>query len=161
MTEGMMDLRLIVNDEPQTFRIEPGDRLAAVLRREGYLGVKVGCGTGDCGSCTVLLNGEPVVSCIMLAAQAEGAEILTVEGLASSGELHPLQEAFLEEGAAQCGFCTPGMLLSAKALLDSNPDPTEEEVRGALSGTLCRCTGYVNIVRAVLLAAERMRGGTA
>jgi len=156
-----MDLHLTVNGEPQVFRIEPGDRLAAVLRREGYSGVKIGCGTGDCGSCTVLLNGEPVVSCILLAAQADGAEITTVVGLARDGELHPLQEAFLEEGAAQCGFCTPGILLTAKAFLDRNPDPTEEEIRDALSGNLCRCTGYVNIVRAVLLAAERMRGGTA
>ncbi|MBN1826197.1 MAG: (2Fe-2S)-binding protein [Candidatus Eisenbacteria bacterium] len=156
-----MDLHLTVNGDPVVFRIEPGDRLAGVLRREGYLGVKIGCGTGDCGSCTVLLNGDPVVSCLFLAAQAEGAEVTTVEGLARDGDLHPLQEAFLNEGAAQCGFCTPGILLTAKALLDRNPDPTEAEVRGALSGNLCRCTGYVNIVRAVLVAAERMRGGTA
>ncbi|MFH1680363.1 MAG: (2Fe-2S)-binding protein, partial [Candidatus Eisenbacteria bacterium] len=152
-------LHLTVNGEEKTFRIAPGDRLSEVLRREGYFGVKVGCSTGDCGTCTVLLDGEPIVSCLMLAAQAEGREVLTVEGLARGRELHPIQEAFLDEGAVQCGFCTPAMLLAAKALLDRRPDPSEEEIRRALAGTLCRCTGYENPVRAVRKAAERLRGG--
>jgi aerobic-type carbon monoxide dehydrogenase small subunit (CoxS/CutS family) len=151
-----IDLRLTVNGEEKTFRILPGDRLSEVLRREGYLSVKVGCSTGDCGTCTVLLDGEPVVSCLVLAAQVEGRSVLTAEGLSSGRRLHPLQEAFLAEGAVQCGFCTPGMLLAAKALLDRNASPSDEEIRKALAGTLCRCTGYENPVRAVRAAAERI-----
>ena len=127
-----------------------------VLRRQGYFGVKRGCEKGECGACTVLVNGRAVNSCLMFAAQAEGAEILTIEGLAEGGKLHPIQEAFLDHGAAQCGFCTPGMALSAKALLDRRPHPTEAEVREALAGNLCRCTGYVKPVEAVLDAASRM-----
>jgi putative selenate reductase molybdopterin-binding subunit len=154
-----LDLHLHVNGEPRIFRIAPGDRLSEVLRREGYLSVKTGCSTGDCGTCTVLLDGDPIVSCLMLAAQAEGHSVLTVEGLVTGRGLHPLQEAFLDEGAVQCGFCTPGMLLAAKALLDRNPDPSDAEIRKALAGTLCRCTGYENPVRAVRKAAERLKGG--
>jgi carbon-monoxide dehydrogenase small subunit len=127
-----------------------------VLRRQGYFGVKRGCEKGECGACTVLVNGRAVNSCLMFAAQAEGAEILTIEGLAEGGKLHPIQEAFLDHGAAQCGFCTPGMALSAKALLDRRPHPTEAEVREALAGNLCRCTGYLKPVEAVLDAASRM-----
>jgi aerobic-type carbon monoxide dehydrogenase small subunit (CoxS/CutS family) len=154
-----IDLHLTVNGEAKIFSVLPGMRLSEVLRREGYTGVKIGCSTGDCGTCTVLLDGEPVVSCLLLAAQAEGCTVLTVEGLARGRDLHPIQEAFLDEGAVQCGFCTPGMLLAAKALLDRNPNPSEGEIRKALAGTLCRCTGYENPVRAVRRAAERMRGG--
>jgi aerobic-type carbon monoxide dehydrogenase small subunit (CoxS/CutS family) len=154
-----LDLHCTVNGEPKSFRVAPGDRLSEVLRREGYFGVKVGCSTGDCGTCTVLLDGEPIVSCLLLAAEAEGHEILTVEGLAKGRELHPLQVAFLDEGAVQCGFCTPAMLLAAKALLDRDPDPSEDAIRRALAGTLCRCTGYENPVRAVRIAAERMKEG--
>ncbi len=117
-------------------------------------GPKEGCGTGDCGACTVLLDGKPVTSCLVLAVSAQGKEITTVEGLAKDGVLHPIQRAFVERGGLQCGFCTPGMLLSAKALLDENPHPTREEIRFALAGNLCRCTGYDKIVEAVERAAE-------
>jgi len=151
-----MELRLTVNGRAQRWTIGPGDLLLDVLRREGYFGVKRGCEKGECGACTVLVNGRAVNSCLMFAAQAEGAEILTIEGLAEGGKLHPIQEAFLDHGAAQCGFCTPGMALSAKALLDRRPHPTEAEVREALAGNLCRCTGYLKPVEAVLDAASRM-----
>ena len=149
-----MELHIRVNGEEKTWEIGPGERLADLLRRKGYYGVKIGCRTGECGSCTVLLNGKPIKSCMMFAAQAEGKEITTIEGLAQGGKLHPLQEQFLKEGAVQCGFCTPAMILSAKALLDENPDPGETEVREALSGVLCRCTGYERPVQAVLAAAK-------
>jgi aerobic-type carbon monoxide dehydrogenase small subunit (CoxS/CutS family) len=125
-------------------------RLIDFLRENLQLtGVKEGCGEGECGACTVLLNGNPINSCLVLAVQAEGADILTIEGLAAKGELSRLQQAFIDYGAVQCGFCTPGMILSAKALLDKNPHPTEEEIRRAISGNLCRCTGYQAIVDAV------------
>ena len=150
-------IHLRVNHAACTFEIRPGDILLDVLRREGYYGVKRGCETGNCGSCTVLLDGKPINSCILFAAQADGREILTVEGLATNGKLHPIQEAFLDHGAVQCGFCAPGTILSAKALLDSNPRPTENEVRAALNGNLCRCTGYVKIVEAVMAAAGGRR----
>ncbi len=153
-----MKLKLTLNGEPKTFEIEPGDRLSDLLRREGFHGVKVGCSTGDCGTCTILLNGLPVLSCLMLAAQAAGESITTVEGLAPQDELHPLQIAFLDEGAVQCGFCTPGMLLSSFALLEENDSPSDSEIRESLSGNLCRCTGYENPVRAVRNAARKMRG---
>ena len=153
-----MELHVEVNGAPAVFSFEPGDRLSDLLRREGMRSVKVGCGTGDCGTCTVLVDGEPIVSCLMLAAQAEGRSITTAEGLAAAGELHPLQKAFLDEGAVQCGYCTPAMLLAAKALLDRNADPTEEQIREAFTGTLCRCTGYENPVRAVWRAAATARG---
>ena len=152
-----MPLSLTVNGEVRHWMIAPGDLLLDVLRREGYFGVKRGCEKGECGACTVLLNGRPVNSCLIFAAQAEGKEILTVEGLAHNGSLDPLQEAFLDHGAVQCGFCSPGMLLSAKALLDRQPNPTEEEVREALAGNFCRCTGYRKPVEAVLAAAKRRR----
>ena len=129
--------------------------LVEVLRDQLELtGTKVACGEGECGACTVLLDGQPVNSCLVPALKVQGREVLTVEGLASLGELHPLQKAFVEHGAVQCGYCTPGMLMSAKALLDHNPNPTEEEVRLAISGNLCRCTGYAKIVEAVLAAKQ-------
>jgi carbon-monoxide dehydrogenase small subunit len=118
-------------------------------------GTKEGCGTGDCGACTVLLNNKPVNSCLVLAIEADGKEILTIEGLAENGKLHPLQEAFIEHGAVQCGFCTSGMILTAKAFLDENPSPSEEDVKRAISGNLCRCTGYVKITKAILAASKR------
>jgi carbon-monoxide dehydrogenase small subunit len=124
-------------------------------------GTHVGCDTTSCGACTVLLDGVPVKSCALLAVQAEGAVVTTVEGLASDGQLHPVQEGFKEEHGLQCGFCTPGMMLAASALLEGNPSPTDDEIRWALSGNLCRCTGYVNIVRAVQFAAERARAQAA
>ncbi len=153
-----MILHLKLNGKPREFDVAPGERLSDVLRREQCFSVKVGCSTGDCGTCTVLVGGEPIVSCLMLACQAEGAEVLTVEGLGEPGRLDTLQESFLDEGAVQCGFCTPGMILSAHALLETNPSPTEDEAREALSGNLCRCTGYENPVRAILEAGRRMAG---
>ena len=122
-------------------------------------GTHTGCDTTNCGACTVLFDGKPVKSCTMLAVQADGHDVMTVEGLAGASELHPIQEGFKDEHGLQCGFCTPGMMLTAKALLDENPDPTEDEVRWALSGNLCRCTGYQNIVKSVLWAAERPGSG--
>ncbi|WP_084158638.1 (2Fe-2S)-binding protein [Solidesulfovibrio alcoholivorans] len=123
----------------------------------GLTGTKRGCGEGDCGACTVLVDGQGVTACVMLAVQACGRDVFTVEGLAQGGRLHPIQEAFLEVGAVQCGFCTPGMLLMAKQLLDANPNPTREEIVAQLAGNLCRCTGYTKIVDAVALAARKMR----
>jgi len=151
-------IRLTVNGEVRTGRVEPRKLLVDFLREDlGLTGTHVGCEHGICGACTVLVNGEAARSCLMLAVQADGAELLTVEGLAREGRLHPLQEAFWEHHGLQCGFCTPGMMMAAKALLDANPDPTEDEVRWALSGNLCRCTGYQNIVKSVLWAAEKLR----
>jgi aerobic-type carbon monoxide dehydrogenase small subunit (CoxS/CutS family) len=147
---------LSVNGRQYPVEIEPGRSLLSVLRSEvGLTGSKEGCDDSECGACMVLLDGRPVNSCSFLALQAEGREVTTVEGLGEGGELHPLQRAFLEEGGVQCGFCTPGMLISATALLRENAKPTEEEVRIALSGNLCRCTGYQGIANAVLkVAAE-------
>ena len=152
-----MELRLTVNGKPQSWTIKPGELLLDVLRREGYFGVKRGCETGECGACTVLLHGRPVNSCLMFAAQAEDCEILTIEGMAQNGRLDPIQEAFLDHGAVQCGFCTGGMVLSAKALLERQPDPSEDKVREALAGHFCRCTGYRKPVEAVLAAAPRKK----
>ena len=150
---------LKVNGDSYPVEIEPHRSLLSVLRTEiGLTGSKEGCDDSECGACMVLLDGKPVNSCSYLALQAEGHEVTTVEGLANGGDLHPLQRAFLEEGGVQCGFCTPGMLISAKALLDRNPDPSEDEIRIALSGNLCRCTGYQGIVRAVQAAAQEMAG---
>jgi aerobic-type carbon monoxide dehydrogenase small subunit (CoxS/CutS family) len=153
----MLTIRLTVNAEPKEWSIAPGELLLDVLRREGYFGVKRGCEKGECGSCTVLVDGRAIDSCLMFAAQADGREVLTIEGLASGDTLHPLQEAFLDRGASQCGFCTPGMILAAKALLDRNPDPSEADVREAMTGNYCRCTGYVKPVEAVLAAAKASR----
>ncbi len=148
-----------VNGEARTAVIEPRLLLAHLLRQGfGLTGTHTGCDTTNCGVCTVLFDGTPIKSCTMLAVQADGHNILTVEGLAGASELHPVQEAFKDEHGLQCGFCTPGMMLTAKAFLETNPDPTEDEVRWALSGNLCRCTGYQNIVKSVLAAAEKLRG---
>ncbi|WP_052668716.1 (2Fe-2S)-binding protein [Nitriliruptor alkaliphilus] len=150
---------ITVNGEPHTADIEPRLLLAHLLRQGLKLtGTHTGCDTTNCGACTVLFDGRPVKSCTMLAVQANGHEVTTVEGLASPSGLHPIQEGFKDEHGLQCGFCTPGMMMSAKALLDENPAPTEEDVRWALAGNLCRCTGYQNIVKAVLWAAEQLRG---
>ncbi len=150
-------IQLTVNGEPVEAAVEPNQTLLQLLREELNLtGAKHGCGLGDCGACTVILDGKPVNSCLVLALQAHGREVLTIEGLAENGKLHPIQEAFVDHGAIQCGFCTPGMILSAKALLEKNPKPTETEVRTAISGNLCRCTGYQKIVEAVLDAAGKM-----
>lgn len=137
----------------------PTHRLLLDLLRDeiGMTGTKEGCGTGDCGACTVFLNGKPVNSCLVLSAELEGADIVTIEGLKIGAELHPIQKTFLQDGGAQCGYCTPGMLMMSKALLDENPNPTEEDIRFALSGNLCRCTGYAKIVEAVQDAAAIIR----
>jgi aerobic-type carbon monoxide dehydrogenase small subunit (CoxS/CutS family) len=148
---------LAVNGVAYPINIEPHRSLLSALRTElGLTGSKEGCDDSECGACMVLIDGRPVNSCSYLALQADGREITTVEGLASGGELHPLQQAFLNAGGVQCGFCTPGMLISATALLRENPTPTEDEVRLALSGNLCRCTGYQKIVTAVLAAADEL-----
>lgn len=148
---------LLVNGEPHELWVEPRRTLLELLREDlGLTGTKRGCGTGDCGACTVLVDGKAVSACLLLAVDASGKEVLTIEGLALDGRLHPIQEAFLEHGGLQCGFCTPGMIMSAKALLDRNPSPTEEEVRYAIAGNLCRCTGYVKIVESILAAAQKM-----
>jgi len=155
-------LELTVNGEVRTVLTEPQRTLLEVLREELELtGAKEGCNVGDCGTCTVLIDGEPLLACLTLAVEAEGREITTIEGLAQNGRLHPLQQAFVDHGAVQCGFCSPGVILSAKALLDANPRPTEEEVREAIGGNLCRCTGYTKIVEAVLSVSHALNtGGT-
>ncbi len=146
-----------INGEPQEFLCDADQSMLDVLRGPlGLTGAKEGCGTGDCGACTITLNGRIVCSCLMLAAEAEGQKIGTIEGMAGE-ELHPLQQKFLESAALQCGICTPGVLMAAKALLEKNPDPTEHEVRFWLAGNLCRCTGYDKIIRAVLETAAEMR----
>jgi putative selenate reductase molybdopterin-binding subunit len=158
-TASINEITLTINGQERRLRARPNDRLLDVLRRAGYHSVKHGCETGECGACTVLLDGEPVSSCVVLAAQADGCDIVTAEALAEGAHgLHPLQKAFIETGAIQCGFCTPAQLLAAKWLLDRNPNPTEDEVREALAGVLCRCTGYLRPMQAVLRAAAVMRG---
>ncbi|MCA9220209.1 MAG: (2Fe-2S)-binding protein [Pirellulaceae bacterium] len=147
-----------INGEQVEFLCEPRQSLLEVLRDElGLTGAKEGCNNGNCGACTVLMNGVPVVSCLVLAAEAEGATLETVECIAEHGHLHPLQQCFLEGAALQCGICTPGFLVTAKALLDKNPNPTEQEIRFNLANNLCRCTGYDKIVRAVQAAAEQLQ----
>ena len=151
-------IKFTINGAKKIAEVEPRLLLAHLIRRGlGLTGTHMGCDTTNCGACTVLVDGCPVKSCTMLAVQADGHEISTVEGLATASELHPLQEGFKEEHGLQCGFCTPGMMMAAKALLDRDPDPTEEDVRWALSGNLCRCTGYQNIVKAVQVAGKEMR----
>ena len=146
-----------LNGTPITVKVSTSTTLLEVLREHlGWTGTKEGCGLGECGACTVLLNGKPVNSCLILMDQVEGQKVTTIEGITGEGEPHPLQKAFVEEGAVQCGFCTPGMIISAYALLKENPSPTREEIRDALSGNLCRCTGYTKIVDAVETAARRM-----
>ena len=147
-----------VNGDPMEFVCRPGETLLDVLRdRLGLTGSKEGCGTGDCGACSITLDGRLVCSCLVLGAEAEGREVTTIEGLADGEKLHPLQTKFIEHAALQCGICTPGFLVAAKVLLDRNPSPTDEEIRYALAGNLCRCTGYDKIVRAVKAAATEVR----
>jgi len=149
---------LNINGDAYELAVVPSHTLLEVLREDaGLTGTKHGCEQGECGLCTVLIDGRPQFSCLTLAIEAQGADIRTVEGLATSGELHPLQQAWGETGASQCGYCTPGMLMSAQALLERNPSPNRTEIREALAGNLCRCTGYQAIIEAVVLAAERMR----
>ena len=155
----MPQIEVTVNGTAQQADVEPRLLLVHLIREDlGLTGTHIGCDTTHCGACTVLLDGVPVKSCTLFAVQADGCEIRTVEGLEQGGELHPIQQAFTEKHGLQCGFCTPGMMLTGVALLESNPDPDEAEVRRAISGNLCRCTGYVNIVESVRHAAETMRG---
>jgi aerobic carbon-monoxide dehydrogenase small subunit len=152
-------IQITLNGKKTTLEV-PNHRLLLDLLRDeiGLTGTKEGCGTGDCGACTVLLNGKPVNSCLVLSGELEGADLVTIEGLKIGPELHPIQKAFIQDGGAQCGYCTPGMLMMSKALLDENPNPTEEEIRFALSGNLCRCTGYAKIIQAVQDTAAELRG---
>ena len=158
-----VNITLHVNGDTYPIAVEPWRKLSEVLREDlNLIGTKIGCETGDCGACTVLINGKSVTSCLSLAIESDGKEITTIEGLSTvethggASKLHPIQEAFVEHGAIQCGYCTPGMILSAKHLLDRNSDPTELEVRKALSGNLCRCTGYNRIVKAVMAAGKKL-----
>lgn len=152
----MMEIQVKVNGRVETWREAPGRILLEVLRERGYTSVKHGCGEGDCGACTVLLDGQAVRACLLVVGQVADRELTTAEGLGRPDAPHPLQQAFVECGAVQCGFCTPGMLLSAKSLLDETSRPSREQVREVLDGNLCRCTGYKKIIEAVELAAERM-----
>ena len=153
-------INLNVNGTEYELAVAPNRTLTQALRDDlGLFGTKEGCGVGDCGACTVIMDGKPVNSCLILAVQADGSEITTIEGVAGAEGLHPVQQAFVELGAIQCGFCTPGMILSAKSLLDARPEPTEREIREALSGNLCRCTGYQKIVEAVQEAAKTLKRG--
>jgi carbon-monoxide dehydrogenase small subunit len=150
-----MKVALIVNGERRLVEPEASETLVETLReRLGLTGTKIGCGHGECGACTVMLDGRPVNSCLVFSAQCDGREVVTIEGLASSGELSRIQRAFVEAGAVQCGFCTPGMIMSAHALLSANPHPSVDEIEEAISGNLCRCTGYVKIVDAIVRAAR-------
>ncbi len=155
MTRQIVNLK--INGWPYEPAVEPHWTLLETVRDQlGLTGSKEGCGTGDCGACSMIVDGRLITSCLMLAPEADGSEITTIEGLARNGDLHPVQQSFIEAGGVQCGFCTPGMIMAAKALLDRNPRPTLEEVRLGLAGNLCRCTGYAKIYEAVLAAAERI-----
>jgi len=152
-------IALTVNRRQAELAVEPRWTLLEVVREVlRFTGSKEGCGTGDCGACSMIVDGRLVTSCLMLAAQADGREVMTVEGLATNGNLHPVQQAFIDAGGVQCGFCTPGMIMAAKSLLDRNPSPTLEEVREGLAGNLCRCTGYAKIYEAVMQAAQQAQG---
>ncbi|CAG9169016.1 (2Fe-2S)-binding protein [Cupriavidus respiraculi] len=159
MGTNKLTIEVTVNGEPQQVEVPARRMLSDLLRDDLHLtGTKRGCETGICGACSVLVDGEVVKSCLMLAVQVDGKSVTTVEGLARDGELHPLQQCFMEHGGLQCGYCTPGFLMTSCALLAHNPNPTEEEVRAGLNGNLCRCTGYMGIVESVLCAAEKLRG---
>ncbi|MCR2045280.1 (2Fe-2S)-binding protein [Anaerosalibacter massiliensis] len=156
----MKDIKLNVNGKDYTLNVDENIKLLGLLRDElGLTGAKEGCGEGECGACTVIMDGETVNSCLVMAFQADGSNILTIEGLEQNGELHPIQQAFIDVGAVQCGYCTPGMIMSVKALLDKNTNPTREEIREGISGNLCRCTGYNKIVDAVELSIKYLEEG--
>ena len=153
-----MEIEITVNGRKRRFDVEPNKLLLNLVRDELYLtGTKYGCGIGECGACTVLLDGEAVLSCMVLAVDADGKCVETIEGVADGDKLDPIQEAYIKEGAIQCGFCTPGFIMTTKALLKENPDPSEAEIREYLKGNYCRCTGYVNIIKAVQSAAKKLR----
>lgn len=156
MTEKV-EISFTINGQEREMEVDPSKKLLDFIREDlGLLGTKYGCGSGDCGNCTILVNGKPKTSCIMIAPQIDGKEITTIEGLTENDETHPIQEAFMEAGAIQCGYCTPAMILTTKWLLEKNPNPTRKETKKALSGVLCRCTGYKKIVDAVMLASEKL-----
>ena len=156
----IQEIELTVNGQLYEVVVKPTESLLDVIRDGlGLLGAKKGCNVGECGACTVIMDGMPVRSCLVLAATAKGKNITTIEGLAQGGKLHPLQEAFVQQGAMQCGFCTPGFIMSAKAFLDENPNPSDEEIKQAIEGNLCRCTGYTGIIRAIKAAAESSKKG--
>ncbi len=156
----VLKIRLKVNGEERDAEVEPRLLLVHLIRETlGLTGTHIGCDTSNCGACTVLLDGKPIKSCTIFAVQADGREVLTVEGLAKDGELHPIQEGFWQEHGLQCGFCTPGMLMTGYAFLQQNANPSEDEIRQAISGNLCRCTGYVNIVKSVEYAARKLQEG--
>jgi len=153
---GLVDIKVKVNGEDYKLQVAANLRLVDLLRDKlGLIGTKEGCGEGECGACTVIIDGETANSCLVLAAQVDGSEITTIEALGNEDKLHPLQQSFIDNGAVQCGFCTPGMILSAKNLLDHNPQPSEEEIKRGLSGNICRCTGYTKIIKAVQDVAQR------
>ena len=154
------NIRLTINGQAYDISTVSNETLLDFLRyRLGLVGTKSGCETGDCGACTVIVDGKAVNSCLVLAVESNGASITTIEGISSNGQLHPLQQTFIDYGGVQCGFCTPGMIMAAKSLLDEDPNPTEDDVRFALAGNLCRCTGYVSILKAVAAAGKTLRGG--
>jgi carbon-monoxide dehydrogenase small subunit len=153
----LKEIHLTVNNQPYRLIVPPWRTLLEVIREDlGLTGTKEGCGLGECGACTVLIDGRAVNSCLVLATEADGREITTIEGLADGDKLHPIQQAFVDHGGLQCGFCTPGMIMSAKALLDENPHPTEEEIKQGIAGNLCRCTGYAKIIESIKAAAKNM-----
>jgi carbon-monoxide dehydrogenase small subunit len=155
MPKQIINLR--INGQPQEVAVEPSWTLLETVREAlGYTGAKEGCGTGDCGACSMIVDGKLITSCLMLAPQADGRTVVSIEGLAANGKLHPVQQAFIDAGGVQCGFCTPGMVMAAANLLQHNPAPTLEDIRNGLAGNLCRCTGYTKIFQAVELAAQRM-----
>lgn len=155
----MKQISLTVNGKSYELLVKPWTTLLDVIRDDlGLIGTKEGCGLGECGACTVIMDGKTVNSCLILALEAYGKEIITVEGLAQGDKLHPIQEAFVEYGGLQCGFCTPGMIISAKALLDENPNPTDDEIRRGIAGNFCRCTGYTKIIESVKVAAKDIQG---
>ena len=155
----MKQIKLTVNGTLYEVSVHPWEALVEVIRDNlGLTGTKEGCGLGECGACTVIMDGKPVNSCLVLAVEADGKQITTIEGLADD-KLHPLQEAFIEEGGMQCGFCTPGMIMSAKALLDENPAPDDDEIKRGIAGNICRCTGYTKIIASIKAAAKTMQGG--
>lgn len=147
-----------INGREHNIEVKPNELLLNILREKfGLLGAKYGCGIGECGACTVLLDGRAILTCLTLAVSVSGQEITTIEGLSDGSKLHPLQESFIEEGAIQCGFCTPGMILSAKALIDEKPEPTNNEIKEAIRGNVCRCTGYINIITAIKAGAKKIK----
>ncbi len=156
----MKEIRFTLNGKPYALSVKPWRTLLELIREDlSFTGTKEGCGQGECGSCTVIMGGKTVNSCLVPALEADNQEIITIEGLVDGDNLHPIQDAFVEQAGMQCGFCTPGMIISAKALLDKNPNPSEEEIREGIAGNFCRCTGYTKIIESISAAAEAMKGG--